>query len=328
MLIEKPHALCSIHGGASSESDNRIWLEGIHQLYAPSYCLDIWIRLHITEKLDGNWISSQAQLLCYFVHEAELHHGPVGDDEHLIDVSACLEILDGVSLKVYFLWDLEPLHGISPLSYLLHVEKVYCGYVTADTVPSVGSTAQSQGWKEGVVDVADSSKGRWGIPDDSHGLHLLSIGVCHSLLLAVDGCRVAESIELNHFSCLLEAFLVIFHLENSKDRRKLLSGDWLLWSDFLTWNTDYGCVFWNLETCLLCNPVCTLSHESWLEAGILHVLISYSLAEHVAGKLDLLLLGDEVGLESLEERHCIAVHILVNDYSLLGSADHTVVEGL
>ena len=86
MFVENPHAFGGVHGGATSQSDDRVGLELLHEFNAAADRRDIGIGFDFGEELIGDRVAAGHKLIDDLVEEAELDHGMVGDDEDFIDV--------------------------------------------------------------------------------------------------------------------------------------------------------------------------------------------------------------------------------------------------
>ncbi|MNC21602.1 hypothetical protein D3C75_695860 [compost metagenome] len=222
-----------------------------------------------------------------------------------------------VDLRRYF----KPLHIHSTVRHPFHVDQVHCSYVGGSRVSAVGAAAQSQGRQVGVVNVADSAVSGRRVDDNTAGLQTVGESSDYVLIVGVDRGAVAHAAECNHFSRALDALLCSLHLVASQDRGQLLGGQRELGAytrDFS--DQDLG-VSRNLQTCHFGDLHGGLADDNRVNGTLLKVdghlgqLLDFLRVQEVAALVGEALLG-------------YFIDRLFDDNSLLGCADHAVVEGL
>ncbi len=160
MLVEHPHDLAGVHGGAAAQGDDDIGAEGGHGRGALLGAGEGGIGGYLIEAgvLDPHLV----QLLFDGLDVAVLIQEGIGDDERLFLVHDGAELIQSdrhaALLEVDLFRRPEPQHVLSPLGHGLDVEQVLDAHVLADRVAAPGAAAQRQGRSQlKVIQVADAA---------------------------------------------------------------------------------------------------------------------------------------------------------------------------
>ena len=174
MLVQHPHDLGSVHGGAAAQGDNHVGLEIADLLDAFHSAAQSGVRSHVVEA--GVLDAQLVQLIGDVLGEARLEQEGVGDDEGLLAVVFGLELIQShghaALLEVHLLRRAEPQHVFSPLGNGLNVNQVLDTHVLGNGVAAPRAAAQGEGGSQlEVVQVADTALGGGGVHQDAAGLH-------------------------------------------------------------------------------------------------------------------------------------------------------------
>ena len=322
VLVEHPHPLGGVHGGAAPQGDDDVGLEVVHRLHTPHDGVHRGVGLHLGEDLGVAVDGALSQVPQHLVDVAQLHHRLVGDDKGPADVGHLLQILDGVVFKVDLGRDLEPLHVDPPFGDALDVHQVLGRDVGGGGVFAEGAAAQGEGGGVLVVDVADATLGGGGVDDDAAHLHPLAVLGDDLRVGGVDGGGVAQAAVLEHLGGHLEALLLVLHHDVGQDGGEFLLGEGVVGAHVGDpADEDLGALR-DSKTGFFGDPAGGLAHHVGVEGAAL------GLREGVVDEFLLLLAGDEVAAVLLHDGLEPGGQLLVHDHRLLRGADHAVVKGL
>ena len=174
MLVEDPHDLPRVHGGAAAQGDDHIRLEGRHGLGALLRVGQSGVGLDIGEYGVDN--AHGGELVGNGLGVAVLEEEGVGDDkrpllaQHIPQLIQCHR--EAALLEIDLLGGAEPQHILSPLRHGLDVQKVHGPHVLADAVAAPRAAAQGQGGAQlEIVEIADAAMAGGGIYHYPAGLH-------------------------------------------------------------------------------------------------------------------------------------------------------------
>ncbi len=234
--------------------------------------------------------------------------------------------MDAVTLEIDFLWDFEPLHGVSPFADFLDVKKIDGACITSDAVMAIGAASKRKGWEEGVIDVANAAEGRRRIPDDTNGFHLIAELIGHGLFFAMDASAMSKTAEFKHLFAKVKAFFGIFDFINAKNGRKLFARERLFRSDFLKFNGNDRGIGWNLETALFGNPSRAHASNVGIKTAVFDAFFATHHAEHELLKKLLFFLVRPIDFETGEFLLHRIINGLMHEDGAFGSANHAIVE--
>ena len=174
MLVEHPHVLARVHGGAAAHGDDHIGLEGAHLLRAG---------LGAGQGGVGGYIGEAGVPDAHFVQfvldglgiAAPIQEG-VGDDEGLFLPQHVLQLAEShgkaALLEINLLGGTEPQHILSPLGYGFDVQQVLDTHILRNGVAAPAAAAQGQGGgKTEVVQVTDAALRGGGVHQNPAGFH-------------------------------------------------------------------------------------------------------------------------------------------------------------
>ena len=321
MLVEQPHSLGRIDGGAAAQGDDDVRLEGAHGLHAPHDGFHVRIRLHVGINLAVAILLPLAEIIKDLIHIAQLYHGGIGDDESAGDILHFFQILNGIVFKINLRGDLEPLHVDPPLSQALFVNQVDGGHVGVGGIVSVAAAAQGQGGGVGVVDVADSALGGGGVGNHPADMHNLAVMTDQIVIGGVDDRRMAQAAHFQHLSGALEALLMGIHHIIGENGGELFPGEGILRSHGRQPGDEDLGILRNGKAGLRRDPYRLFAHHIRVH-GLLG-RVDYIIRQFFA-----FLFVDEITAVILHVFLEGGGDFLIHDHRLLGGADHAVVKGL
>ena len=231
------------------------------------------------------------------------------------------KVLNRACFKINLFGNLKPLHINSPLCNLLSVYKVLCSNVFRNRVLTVRTTTKCKGRSHGVVYITDSAKGSRRVDNNTACLHYFTVSFNNTIVRRVNNscvtCTVNEH-SFTHFKC----FLAVLCFYNRKNRGELFKSERVLFGVCVrNFNAEYlgflrNCnagLFRNLPRILTNNPRLN-SHLLYVNYNILNFLNFFRLSKVTA--------------VIFHKADCFIINLIINDCSLLGSTNHTIVKGL
>ncbi|MNM26516.1 hypothetical protein D3C81_369800 [compost metagenome] len=259
------------------------------------------------------------QVVLNSFHIAQFNHHRVGNDRNASDVRHFGQVLSSAFFEVNLIRYFKPLHVHGTTIHPFHVDQVDCGNVLRYRVAAVGSAAQSQRRDVRVVNVADSAMRGRRIDENTSGLQ--TVGELHDnfFVVRVDSRAVAHASEFNDLSSALDTLISVLNFVASQNRAQFLSGQRVL----RTYAFQFGNQ--NLGSCRYLDS----AHFGDLRSGLTYdcrVNCAFLNVHSAVGQLGSFFFINEVAAI----RDHLLLHLVedgfFNNNSLLGCADHAVVE--
>ena len=322
MLIQHPHDLARVHGGAAADGENQIGLEGRHLRRALSGTGEGGIGSYVVEGGMGN--PHSVQLLLHRLRVAVLVQERVGDDECLLVIFQLGQSYrQAALLEINLFRRTEPEHVLPPNCHSLDVQQVLDAHVLGNGVAAPGAAAQRQGGSQlEVVQVADAAVGGRSIHQNAAGFHFLRKGV--QLLLPahrvqINGSCVAVAAILDKGVRLVHGVGEVGRPVHGKHGGQLLMGKSFgeICGGHFT-DEDFG-AFGDVNARQRRDGMGGLTNNFGVQRTVNQDgcanLVDFFRVQDVAAALD-------------EFRLDPVVDAVQHHHALLGGADHTVVEGL
>ena len=325
VLVENPHDLRRVHGAAAADSDDDVGIEAGHELSAFLSASKRRIRSNVREGREHDTLGRE-RLLDRLGVAVGVEEG-VSYDERTLLLHFFTKFTErereATLLLVDLLGSAEPQHIFSSHCNRLYIDKMFNANVLRNGVAAPAAAAKGERRSElEVVNVADTALRARSINENTASFHAgceLSYLLLLVDLVEIDGARVAVAAVGNEFLGLLEGVLDILGAIHRKNRRELFVGELFGELNALDFTDKDLSVVINLKSgergdCdgLLADD---LGVESAVDENRLAGLLEFSVAEEVAAHL-------------AEESLNLVVDAVENDYALLRSADHTVIESL
>ena len=325
MFIENPHDLRRVHGAATADSDDDVGIKAGHELSAFLGASERRIRSNVRESREHDTLGRE-RLLDRLGVAVGVEEG-VGHDERALLLHFFTEFTErereATLLLVNLLGSAEPQHIFSSHCNRLYIDKMFNADVLRNGVAAPAAAAESERRSElEVVNVTDTALRARSIDENTAGFHAGSeLGYLFLLvdLIEIDGARVAVAAVGDEFLGLGEGVLDILGAIHRENGRELFVGELFGEFDALDFADKDLSVVINLESGergdrdgLLADD---LGVKSAVDENRLAGLLEFGVAEEVAAHL-------------AEESLNLVVNAVENDYTLLGSADHTVIESL
>ena len=322
MLVQNPHDLARVHGGAAANGEDQVGLEGCHLRRALSGTGEGGIGSHVVEGGVGD--PHGVQLLLHRLRVAVLVQERVGDDEGLLVIFQLGQShRQAALLEINLFRRTEPEHVLPPNCHSLDVQQVLDAHVLGNGVAAPGAAAQRQGGSQlEVVQVADAAVGGRSIHQNAAGFHFLRKGV--QLLLPahrvqIDGSGVAVAAILDKGVRLVHGVGEVGRPVHGKHGGQLLVGKGFgeIGGGHFT-DEDFG-AFGDVNARQRRDGMGGLPHDLGVQCAVNQDgcanLVDFFRVQDVAAALD-------------EFRLDPVVDAVQHHHALLGSADHAVVKGL
>ena len=325
VFIENPHDLRRVHGAAAADGDDDVGIEAGHELSAFLGASERRIRSNVREGREHDTLGRE-RLLDRLGIAVGVEEG-VGYDERALLLHFFTEFTErereATLLLVNLLGSAEPQHIFSSHCNRLYIDKMFNTNVLRNGVAAPAAAAESERRSElEVVNVADTALRARSINENTAGFHAgceLSYLFLLVDLIEINGARVAVAAVGNEFLGLLEGVLDILGAIHRKNGRELFVSELFGELNALDFTDKDLSVVINLKSGergdrdgLLADD---LGVKSAVDENRLAGLLEFSVAEEVAAHL-------------AEESLNLVVDAVENDYALLRSADHTVIESL
>ena len=325
VFIENPHDLRRVHGAAAADGDDDVGIKAGHELGAFLGASERRVGSNVREGREHDTLGRE-RLLDRLGVAVGVEEG-VGHDERALLLHFFTEFTErereATLLLVNLLGSAEPQHIFSSHCNRLYIDKMFNANVLRNGVAAPAAAAESERRSElEVVNVADAALRARSIDENTAGFHAGSeLGYLFLLvdLIEIDGARVAVAAVGDEFLGLGEGVLDILGAIHRENGRELFVSELFGELNALDFADKYLSVVINLESGergdrdgLLADD---LGVESAVDENRLAGLLELGVAEEVAAHL-------------AEESLNLVVDAVENDYALLGSADHTVIESL
>ena len=324
VLVEDPHDLGRVHGGAAAERDDDIGLEGLHALGALSRAGEGRVVRYVEEA--GMLDAQLLELLEDGVSRAGLVQVRAGNDEgalfahlaQLVESNRQAALLD-----IDLFRRTEPEHVLPSFHHSLDVQQMLDAHVLGNRVAAPGAAAQGERRGKGeVIQVADAAVGGRGVDHDAAGLHagleLLELRLVGGGV-EVDGGGVAQAAALDQGVRLFDRVVKVLGVVHGEYRRELFVGKLLtLVGGLHLADEDLGALG-NLNACERGDLRGGLADDAGVDGAVDD--------DGLADLLQLLAV-EEVAAASGKLLAHLFIHLVQHDDRLLGGADHAVVEGL
>ena len=300
MLIQNPHDLARVHGGAAADGKDQVGLEGRHLRRAFSGTGEGGIGSYIVEGGVGD--PHSVQLLLHRLRVAVLVQERVGDDECLLVIFQLGQShRQAALLEINLFRRTEPEHVLPPNCHSLDVQQVLDAHVLGNGVAAPGGRS---------------------IHQNAAGFHFLRKGV--QLLLPahrvqIDGSGVAVAAILDKGVRLVHGVGEVGRPVHGKHGGQLLVGKGFgeIGGGHFA-DEDFGS-FGNIDTRQRRDGVGGLPHDLGVQCAVNQDgcanLVDFLPVQDIAAALD-------------EFRLDPVVDAVQHHHALLGSADHAVVKGL
>ena len=177
MLIQHPHDLTGIHGGAAADGKNQVRLEGRHLGSTFPGAGQGGVGGHIVEggMADAHFV----QLLLDGPGVAVVVQEGVRNDEGLlVRLQLSQSHRQAALFEINLFRCTEPKHILPPNGNGFDIQQMLNAHILRNGVAAPASAAQGQGGGQlEIVQVANAALGRGGIDQDPAGLHGVSKGI-------------------------------------------------------------------------------------------------------------------------------------------------------
>ena len=321
MLIEHPHDLAGIHGGAAADGQNQVRLESRHLGRALPGAGKGRIGGHIVEGGVGD--AHFVQLVFNGLRVAVIVQEAVRDDKCLF---MSFQLGQGDGQAALFEIDLfrrtEPEHVFPPDGDGFDVQQMLDAHVLGHGVAAPASAAQGEGGGQlEVVQVADAALSGGGIHQNPAGFHPGGEGV--QLLLCADGIQVdgggvTVAAVLDQGVGLIQSIRKILCPVHGKNRGELFVGEGLAQVGGGNFTDENFGTLRYLHPCQGSNGVGGLADDFGVQGAVDKNggadFVGFLFIQNVAAPVD------KLGLD-------LVINAAQYHHALLRGADHTVVKG-